>query len=254
MRALALAAIVSTVLLTGCGTLIDAVLDEAGEPDKIAMIDSAIPRAEPKSKTGNNPYTVFGKTYLPMDSAAGYKERGIASWYGKKFHGRRTSSGERYNMYKMTAAHKTLPLPTYVQVTNLNNGRQVIVKVNDRGPFIGDRIIDLSYAAATHLDMAESGIGPVEVVALTVNSASPQSDPSVYFLQVGSFRLWNNAKAMESDLKNARIGPTKIESVVIDGVGYHQVRVGPVNSGEEIKRKVSDLESKLQIKPLIVTN
>lgn len=127
----------------------------------------AVPRQEPLSKYGNPPsYVVFGKTYHTLTSSQGFVQRGIASWYGKKFHGRRTSSGEPYDMYGMTAAHTQLPLPTYVQVTNLKNGKQVVLRVNDRGPFHGNRVIDLSYTAAMKLDIVKQGTGLVEVRAL----------------------------------------------------------------------------------------
>jgi rare lipoprotein A len=124
----------------------------------------AVPKVEPKSRYGNmKSYEVFGRRYVTKTSSRGHVERGKASWYGKKFHGRKTSSGERYDMYQMTAAHKTLPLPTYALVTNLENGRSTVVKVNDRGPFVGNRIIDLSYAAAKRLDMVHAGTASVEV-------------------------------------------------------------------------------------------
>ena len=127
----------------------------------------AVPRIEPLSKYGNPvSYEVFGKRYYTMKSSQDFVQRGIASWYGKKFHGRRTSSGEKYNMYAMTAAHKELPLPTYVQVTNLKNGKKIVVRVNDRGPFHDNRVIDLSYSAATKLDIVSQGTGLVEVRAL----------------------------------------------------------------------------------------
>ena len=130
-------------------------------------IPDAIPRAELKSRSGNpETYVIDGVTYRVMDTSDGYREQGIASWYGGYFHGRRTSSGDVYDMYLMTAAHKSLPLPTYVRVTNLANGRSVVLRVNDRGPFVGDRIIDLSFAAATKLGMAAQGTAQVEVVAL----------------------------------------------------------------------------------------
>jgi rare lipoprotein A len=128
----------------------------------------AVPRPEPRSRYGNGPvYEVFDKTYRVMDSGSGYKERGVASWYGKKFHGRLTSNREPYDMYAMTAAHKTLPLPTYVRVRNLRNNRSIIVRVNDRGPFVHNRIIDLSYAAALKLDMVRDGTSLVEVTAIS---------------------------------------------------------------------------------------
>ena len=133
-----------------------------------AMPGDAIPRLEARSRYGNGPtYEVFGKRYTVMPSGAGYSERGVASWYGKKFHGRRTSNQEKYDMYAMTAAHKTLPLPTYVRVRNLQNNKSTVVRVNDRGPFVHNRIIDLSYYAAVKLDMIRDGTGLVEITAIT---------------------------------------------------------------------------------------
>lgn len=131
----------------------------------------------PKSRTGNMAqYTVFGKQYRVMDSAANFTQSGKASWYGKKFHGRKTSSGEIYDMYAMTAAHKHLPIPTFVRVTNLENSKSIVVKVNDRGPFVGSRIIDLSFAAAQALDMAEQGVAQVRVDALSTHLVEENSD------------------------------------------------------------------------------
>ena len=130
-------------------------------------IADAVPRQEFKSRGGNpETYEIDGVTYRVLDTSEGYREEGIASWYGGYFHGRTTSSGDVYDMYLMTAAHKSLPLPTYVRVTNLANGRVVVLRVNDRGPFVGERIIDLSFTAATKLGMADSGTARVEVVAL----------------------------------------------------------------------------------------
>lgn len=134
-------------------------------------IKDAVPRVEQKSRGGNSEsYSVFGKKYRVLSSAKGFSERGEASWYGKKFHGRLTANGERYDMYEMTAAHKNLPLPTYVQVKNLENGRKIIVRVNDRGPFHGGRIIDLSYAAATKIGMLKKGVAKVEITAINAKS------------------------------------------------------------------------------------
>jgi rare lipoprotein A len=139
----------------------------------VSNIPDAKPRYEPRSRYGNPPsYQVFGKTYYVKASSLGYRQRGIASWYGPKFHGKKTSTQEVYDMYKMTAAHKSLPLPTYARVTNLQNGRSIVVRINDRGPFVGNRIIDLSYAAASKLDILRKGTGYVEVVAL-----NPYKDP-----------------------------------------------------------------------------
>ena len=135
----------------------------ASPPTNLASIPDARPRAEPLHKFANRPYEVFGKRYVPMASVQPFRQRGIASWYGKRFHGQKTSSGEIYDMYAMSAAHPTLPIPSYAKVTNVRNGRQVVVRVNDRGPFHSNRIIDLSYAAAYRIGIIESGSGEVEV-------------------------------------------------------------------------------------------
>jgi rare lipoprotein A len=142
-------------------------------PPDVANIADAVPKSEPLARSGNKPYDVYGKTYVPMSSAIDYRERGVASWYGKKFHGRRTSSGEPYDMYTMTAAHKTLPLPSFVRVRNLENGRSTIVRVNDRGPFLHNRLIDLSYAAAAKLGIVGTGTGLVEVETVTAPDTAP---------------------------------------------------------------------------------
>lgn len=142
----------------------DAYPDPGDIPQDLALIPDAVPKDEPPSRYGNPPeYEVFGQRYRTLRTSTGFEEEGLASWYGTKFHGRRTSSGEPYDMYAMTAAHKTLPLPTYVEVVNLENDHRVIVRVNDRGPFVDDRIIDLSYAAAHRLEMTDAGVAPVRI-------------------------------------------------------------------------------------------
>jgi rare lipoprotein A len=154
-------------------------------PPAPESVPEVVPRSEPRSRNGNPPfYDVFGKRYFVLSSSVGYVERGVASWYGPGFHKVRTSIGEPYDMYGMTAAHKTLPLPAYVRVTNLQNGRSVVVRVNDRGPFVGNRIIDLSYTAAAKLDMLRNGTAMVEVrsldeVPVTVPVLSPSPDAPV---------------------------------------------------------------------------
>jgi rare lipoprotein A len=146
-------------------------------PDVLAIPD-AVPRPEPRGTRGNPPfYEVFGKRYYVMASSDGWVERGTASWYGPGFHAASTSLGERYDMYGMTAAHKTLPLPCYAEVTNLRNGRKVVVRINDRGPFVGDRIIDLSYTAAAKLDMLMAGTAPVEVRVIASSGSGPGGGP-----------------------------------------------------------------------------
>ncbi len=208
-----------------------------------------VPRDEPRSKSGNpDSYVVFGKRYFVMRSSHGYKERGIASWYGKKFHGRRTSSGETYNMYAMTAAHKTLPLPTYVRVTNVRNNKTIVVKVNDRGPFHDDRIIDLSYSAAKQIDMLRDGTAMVEVTALrpgdstagtTIGSQStkPAKDwrdqshlRNRIYIQVGAFSLKDNARRLMQRLMNARFTNVQLLQTEEPGVLLHRVRIGPLHN------------------------
>ncbi|WP_196800388.1 MULTISPECIES: septal ring lytic transglycosylase RlpA family protein [unclassified Thioalkalivibrio] len=175
-------AVLFALVLAGCSStpdreadpdrpLGDAAYDAYPDPDDIpqdlALIPDAVPTDEPPSRYGNPPeYEVFGQRYRTLRTSTGFEEEGLASWYGTKFHGRRTSSGEPYDMYAMTAAHKTLPLPTYVEVVNLENDRRVIVRVNDRGPFVDERIIDLSYAAAHRLDMTDAGVAPVRIRAV----------------------------------------------------------------------------------------
>jgi rare lipoprotein A len=167
-------------LLSACGTLTRSggyYQDDgpgANPPADLDSIPDAVPKPEARAESGNNPYTVAGKTYYPLADASGYHERGIASWYGRKFNGKRTSSGEAYDMYAMTAAHKTLPLPSYARVRNLKNGRSVIVRVNDRGPFLSNRLIDLSYVAAAKLGILDTGTGLVEVDALSTDETGTQ--------------------------------------------------------------------------------
>ena len=179
-----------TLLLTACATAPREDPDTPGQPDEeqdrgpdvapdLSDVEEPEPKDEPLSRYGNpGTYEVFGRQYEVMDleDARDFSEEGVASWYGKKFHGRRTSSGEPYDMYTLTAAHTSLPLPTYVQVTNLDNGKSVIVRVNDRGPFAHDRIIDLSYAAAERIDMLDAGTAPVRIEALSL-AYDPESGP-----------------------------------------------------------------------------
>lgn len=171
--------LLAIVLLAGCVTA----KHNDGPPRQsdtrpLETVSTATPRAEPRSRYGNPPfYDQFGVRYFVLDDATGYNENGVASWYGKKFHGKRTSSGETYDMYAISAAHKTLPIPSWVRVTNLNTQKSLIVRVNDRGPFVDDRLIDLSYAAANALDIIDNGTGPVRVEALYFDSAGNLAQP-----------------------------------------------------------------------------
>ncbi|WP_322521792.1 septal ring lytic transglycosylase RlpA family protein [Guyparkeria halophila] len=232
------------LLLAGCAS--------GPSPDRVATRD-AVPRDEPYSTRGNpDNYTVLGKRYTVLASNAGFRERGVASWYGNKFHGRPTSSGEPYDMYKMTAAHKSLRLPTYVRVTNLDNGKSVVVRVNDRGPFVEGRIIDLSYAAAHKIEMTGKGTVPVEIEVIgsegtrtAARSAAPARNPGKsrnlgprpmpnarwgenVFVQIGAFRNADNAEAIGARLRRAGLS-----AVSQSAGGWTRVRVGPLASADE---------------------
>lgn len=246
----------TALLFTGCSSRIARDTGDAApqEPIDISGIPDAVPRNEPLSRYGNPvSYEVMGHRYYTLKSRNGYVERGIASWYGTKFHGLRTSSGEPYDLYKMTAAHKTLPLPTYARVTNLKNGRSVIVKINDRGPFHSNRIIDLSYVAAAKLGILEYGTGLVEVEA--INPSAPKKpmlaknrpetqQGSSLFLQVGAFRNKDNAQRLSSKLQIANIGDIHIMEAANASGPIYRVRIGPLDSVDEADRLSSTLISK----------
>jgi len=203
--------------------------DAAVVPPDITQIADATPRPEPRSRYGNpTDYEVMGERYFVLSSAAGYRERGRASWYGTKFNGKRTSSGETYDMFQMTAAHKTLPLPTYVRVTRIANGRSVVVKVNDRGPFHQGRIIDLSYAAAAKLDLLKDGSAEVIVEALDPGAPAPQSaSAGPAFLEVATTDDPIYAIALREELAGLGIGAVEIRSVEQDSGVLHRVIAGP---------------------------
>jgi rare lipoprotein A len=223
-------------------------------PKDLSGVRNAVPRVEPRSRYGNpESYVVFGKRYYTKSSSIGYSERGIASWYGTKFHGRRTSSGEPYDIYKMTAAHKTLPLPTYAKVTNLRNGRTIIVRINDRGPFHANRIIDLSYAAAARLGILEYGTGLVEVEAIDPSKPSPQQPPATrqasaggpatLFLQVGAFSNRDNAKRLGQRLQSTGLGEIHILEAGNASGPLYRVRIGPLATVEDADRVSNRLVS-----------
>lgn len=194
-----------------------------------------VPREEPRARSGNPPfYEVAGKRYVVLASAAGYLERGVASWYGPTFHGGRTATGETYDMNAMTGAHPTLPLPTWVRVTNLQNGKSVVVRLNDRGPFSNNRIIDLSHAAAEQLDMIRAGTAMVEVRSLAGGNPAAQAalpalpaTASRFFAQVGAFADEGNARRLAERLRDAQVGEVAIGETRVDGQRLYRVRVGP---------------------------
>jgi peptidoglycan lytic transglycosylase len=209
-------------------------------------IPDAVPRTEARSRKGNPPfYDVFGKRYYVLSSSVGYWERGVASWYGPGFHKVRTSTGEFYDMYGMTAAHKTLPLPAYVRVTNLQNGRSVVVRVNDRGPFVGNRIIDLSYTAAVKLDMLRNGTAMVEVRAVDPMNSAPDNAlagaSSELYVQAGAFSDPANARRMADKLRGGSYGNIVVRDDQIAGRRMYRVRVGPVQNVAQFDRVVAAL-------------
>jgi rare lipoprotein A len=237
-------------------------------PPDVLDIPDAVPRAEPRGTRGNPvSYEVFGKRYYVMPSSEGWVERGTASWYGPGFHAASTSLGEPYDMYAMTAAHKTLPIPAYAEVTNLRNGKKVVVRINDRGPFVGDRIIDLSYTAAAKLDMLLQGTAPVEVRVISTNAAGanagsalpPPSVPApvapavvtpppvtvvnapatpppgvkAMYIQAGVFSDHENARRRVELLLAAGLELASLDEIPRSDRALHRVRVGPFASAEE---------------------
>ena len=212
-------------------------------PPDLAHLPDPVVIAEPRSKRGNpDSYTVFGKTYRVMDSEVGYYATGLASWYGQKFHGRSTSSGEPYDMFKLTAAHRSLPIPTFARVTNLDNNLTTVVRINDRGPFHADRLIDLSYAAAVKLGFASSGTARVRVEVLT-----PAKD---YYLQAGAFRDIGSADRLKAELARLTGQPTFVVRVADDSL--YRVRVGPVPGREEAERLRGLIVAANHAEPLIL--
>ncbi len=234
------------------------------DPDSIPEV---VPGPVIRTGAGNrSPYTVLGRTYTVLPTEAGYSERGTASWYGEKFHGHKTSNGEIFDMYQVSAAHKSLPIPSFLRVTNLDNNRSIVVRVNDRGPFHGDRIVDLSYAAAVKLGFADRGTARVQLEAIAGEfSDSPldarhapraavenplidrmaaelvrvETAPATggLYLQVGAFSVPGSAEDLSRRVRAFTSRPVFIRSVEVEGRGVlHRVRVGPVNNPEEARQ------------------
>jgi rare lipoprotein A len=235
-----------------------------GPPPDLGKIPEPVPKNEPKSQYGNkSPYSVLGETYRILPTCAGYVERGIASWYGNKFNGYMTSNFEKYDMYAYTGASKTLPLPCYVRVTNLENGKSAIVRVNDRGPFAPNRIVDLSYVAAVKLGVWPKGTAMVEVRAIdpahpdtnrpdrraepareTGASAPPQKTPKpALYLQVGAFAELSNAERAAGQVRAARLGDVSVVEAKVDGKTLRRVRLGPLRDADEADRLTPKLRS-----------
>jgi rare lipoprotein A len=200
--------------------------------DELLRVPDAVPKHEPRARRGNPPfYEVMGVRYTLLTESRGYVERGVASWYGPDFHGVATSIGEPYDMYGMTAAHKTLPLPAYARVTNLRNGRSVVVRINDRGPFKANRIVDLSYAAALRLDMVREGTTLVEVRVLEPDGAPPPPPAAAtIYAQAGAFASEANATRLRDRLRASGVDGAFVRRDDAGGRTVFRVRIGPVAS------------------------
>ena len=243
-------------------------------PENLGQIPDAVPRDEPFHKYANRPYTVFGQTYAPVVSKEPTKERGLASWYGRKFHGQKTSSGEVYDMFAMTAAHKTLPIPSYVRVTNVKNGLSVVVRVNDRGPFHSNRIIDLSYAAAVRIGIASAGSGMVEVERIlpatgseTVALATPvpvttptapvvktpvvSAEGAAMWLQLGAFSSLEGAESFRTHV-SSQLTWVNEPIEIASHEGLHRVRLGPYRNLEEAAAIGDKVRRTLGVAPALI--
>lgn len=240
----------AALLVAGCASRPPA----DGAPADTAATPPAdsLPRPEPRSRYGNGPiYEVLGSRYRVLDSGRGYSERGVASWYGKKFHGKPTSSREIYDMHELTAAHRTLPLPSWVRVRNLKNGKSVVVRVNDRGPFVGNRLIDLSYAAAVRLDMVDEGTTLVEVTAIDHQEPlqvgappAPETSSEILdvYVQVGAFGDIKNARRRYSQLLEGGIRPAFVHEDTTRKPALYRVRIGPIADVLEYDTIVQQLQ------------
>ncbi|MGB2154428.1 MAG: septal ring lytic transglycosylase RlpA family protein [Porticoccaceae bacterium] len=272
--------IIVCLILTGC-TAVPGIVPEPkdgpGAPINTESIKDATPRVEPITKIGNkSPYTVFGKTYFVLPSSKDYREEGVASWYGKKFHGRKTSNGEVYDMYAMTAAHKTLPIPSYVRVTHAGNQRSIIVRINDRGPFHGPRIIDLSYVAALKLGFADNGTAEVLVEAIdpsgsldrpepeavppavaktqVVPESNPDTGPTIpplnqgRYLQVGAFDQLEQAQALQKKIRGHTSHPILVQQRDL----LYKVWIGPISDQLELRLIKQVLKQSVNISGFMV--
>lgn len=246
----------AVLLLAGCSNtpVKESVQDgpPSGPPVDISAIPDAVP-APIQVPLKNTPYTLGGITYQPLATANGYSATGLASWYGTKFHGKQTANGEIYDLYKMTAAHKTLPLPSYVKVTNVENGHSVVVRVNDRGPFHGERLIDLSYVAARKLGFADSGLAEVTIEGIDPEtfSRSPIRDGQLLHLQLAALKSHHNAQMLRREI----FAKTGLQAKVIRGeetAPIYRVRIGPVESPEHLEQLLETLENGQFAAPYLV--
>jgi rare lipoprotein A len=236
----------------------------AAPPPNLEAVPDAVPRAEPLNRFANRPYQVFGKDYVPLTGVAPFRQRGLASWYGKRYHGSKTSSGETYDMYAMSAAHTVLPIPSYVRVTHTGNGRSVVVRVNDRGPFHDGRVIDLSYTAALKLGMLEAGSAVVEVEAVVPGVAVAAPPPAVapaaaaapaqaggVFLQLAAFSALESAENYRSRVQRELPWLGEPLQVLAAG-GLYRLQLGPYRSPDEARPVAERIQAELSLKPLVV--
>ena len=243
---------------------VDAAPDVPLTSEQLSQLPDATPVDEPISKYGNvSPYRVLGQKYTVLAKSKNFKQAGTASWYGKQFHGRRTSSGEKFDMFQMTAAHRNLPIPCYARVTNQENGKSVIVKVNDRGPFHGNRVMDMSWAAAAKLDMLAkgtakisievvSGMGKTEIAKNTEPTSTPiKQDAVQFFVQVGAFGAIDNAVSLQSKLAGIVAMPIEISEATAPKP-VHKVQVGPFNDVASAEKARSYLAQMSAGTPIIV--
>lgn len=243
---------------------------DANPPTNLDDIPDATPKSEPLNPNTNKPYKALGQTYTPMTGYQSFTQSGIASWYGKKFHGRKTANGEKYDMYAMTAAHPTLPLPSYVKVVNPSNNRSVIVRVNDRGPFKHSRIIDLSYAAAHKLRIVDRGSAPVHIEAVNAETYRAENKDATpvtrleddrqalkqvvkqFFVQVGAFKLEENANKLKLKIQNLGIANKSNINHVYNSQ-LHRLKLGPYASKSQASQVAADIRKKLNISSMINT-
>lgn len=232
-------------ILTGCAPISNDEASSGAQPQRL------IPKSEELSKTGNNPYVVDGILYTPLVELDNFSQKGRASWYGKKFHGKKTSSGEIYNMYEFSAAHKTLPIPSYVEVTNLANNKSLIVRVNDRGPFIGTRILDLSYAAAKELGFVSQGTTQIklELISKILRRSEESLSRGQVYLQTGVYSQQQNALQAKLRLESEGY------SVKVDNSddSLYKVKVGPFTTAVIAFNEKPGLERILHQPVMLVT-
>jgi rare lipoprotein A len=226
---------------------------EANPPPNLDAVPDAVPRDEPLHRFANRTYVALGTTYTPRTEHSAYSEEGLASWYGRRFNGKKTSSGEPYDMYAMTAAHPTLPIPSYARVTSLRNGKSVVVRINDRGPFHSDRIIDLSYTAAHKLGLLARGSGRVRVESIDP-AANDNKDAVVsdgLYLQVGAFgQLENAQKLLGRVMRELNLGPARVQVVLIRAL--HRVQIGPYASEDDARKDRETVRERLDLNAVLV--